>query len=259
MPKPALILFRSTTANDQFLSEFEDGGWSVVHVPVLDFMFVNQQALESKLSWETGVGGLIITSPRAATALAHVCHQDAASMAFCKQVDIVCTGKRTAAALTEIGVTPMVSSEADARGVARHVIAMQPKKRWLFLSGNLRRPELPALLTEAGLPFSELEVYQTLPQTGIALDKLNTPDWVGFFSPSGVNIVRQTWPGGWEAVKKAAIGATTAKAIRAAGWQVDAVAATPEAVALRLAIEHAMHPGADTAERINPQKRQLRL
>lgn len=240
MSQPVVILFRAAAEADPFAATFAAAGWQVINLPVLDFSFVNEVALHTTLADRSLFDGLIITSPRAAKALARACEYADELMATCRQLDVVCTGEKTAAPLVDVGLNPQRAAAANAEAVAKHVIAMGSQRTWLFLCGNLRRPELPAMLSEAGIPFSELEVYQTTPRTNLQLDTYEKPDWVGFFSPSGVDCVQKAWPTGWKEVKKAAIGNTTADALRAVNWAADAVAAVPEGPALHAAIEEAM-------------------
>ncbi len=236
MPRPSLLLFRASVAEDPFVAVFESAGWDVCCEPVLDFSFVNEDVLRDRVEQQENVEGMILTSPRAALVLANLCKESKSARAVCERYPIICTGKRTASPLQAIGLNPEMPAQADARGVAQHVIAKNPKRNWLFLCGNLRRPELPALLNEAGVSCKELEVYHTLPKSALTLDPEAPPSWVAFFSPSGVDVVHQHWPNSWQHVKKAAIGSTTAGALAAIGWQADATAAQPEAVALLAAI-----------------------
>jgi hypothetical protein len=84
------------------------------------------------------------------------------------------------------------------------VAAGSPLKPLLFLCGNLRRDDLPTILRENAVPFDELEVYETSNEdcNATAVSATTTPEsstnrapqepcWVVFFSPSGVDSVRQ--------------------------------------------------------------------
>jgi len=59
---------------------------------------------------------------------------------------------------------------------------------------------------------------------------ISLPDWMVFFSPSGVKVVNKYLLNSvhsWSKVKKASIGPTTARAMRSLGWTVDAIADKP--------------------------------
>ncbi len=180
--------------------------------------------------------GIIVTSPRSGDTLGEMFAADRALLQKWKQKPVVCIGDRTASALVRAGLEPVVAERASSEGVADQVAGLNRVGKWLFLCGSLRRDELPLSLIRAGMAFEELVIYHTLPQEHINLNRLETPDWVVFFSPSGVDAVRKIWPERWKHVQKAAIGNATASAIDAAGWKVDTVAEKPEASSLLEAV-----------------------
>jgi uroporphyrinogen-III synthase len=115
--------------------------------------------------------------------------------------------------------------------------------------------ELPTALLQAEVPFSELCVYETVaqpPEGGkkgsgesnnggfTEISRPSSPDWVVFFSPSGVDSFLQTYPYTeqesciWRSIKLAAIGETTAADMvsRAAWLAPHVVAAAPNAASL---------------------------
>ncbi|KAI9914618.1 hypothetical protein PsorP6_008518 [Peronosclerospora sorghi] len=114
------------------------------------------------------------------------------------------------------------------------------EKPMMFLCGDKRRDVLPDSFRSRGLPLEELVVYQTCAQQNIAIpDECRVPDWVVFFSPSGLEAVKHL-PLPWEYIRKAAIGKTTATALHehAVGtekpfWEADVTAPkpTPESLA----------------------------
>ncbi|WP_243663896.1 uroporphyrinogen-III synthase, partial [Rhodothermus marinus] len=67
------------------------------------------------------------------------------------------------------------------------------------------------------------------------------PDWVVFFSPSGLEAARRL-PIAREQVRVAAIGPTTAAALQQEGWEVAAVARTPTPEGLLAALQEATNP-----------------
>ncbi|KAI9909319.1 hypothetical protein PsorP6_014971 [Peronosclerospora sorghi] len=88
------------------------------------------------------------------------------------------------------------------------------------------------------LPLEELVVYQTCALQNIAIpDECRVPDWVVFFSPSGLEALKHL-PLPWESIRKAAITTATALHEHAVAtekpfWQADVTAhkPTPESLA----------------------------
>jgi uroporphyrinogen-III synthase len=99
-----------------------------------------------------------------------------------KSKKVFCVGLKTKALLQENGfkVEAYTGYAAD---LAEIITLVYPHESYTFFSGNLRRDTLPEALTEAGITFNEIEVYQTL----LTPQKINNKlDGVLFFSPSGV-------------------------------------------------------------------------
>ncbi|MFK7843824.1 MAG: uroporphyrinogen-III synthase [Rhodothermales bacterium] len=232
MPRPSVILFRTSHQEDAFEVVFEERNWEVRSIPVLSFSYQNEDKLKTCLQAAASYSGIIVTSPRAGDVLAERLSMHEALRDKWKQKTIFCIGKRSAAQLIKCGLVPRIADLADASVVARMVISFGGELPWLFLCGNLRRDELPALLTEATVPFEEVQVYQTHPHKEISFEDISQPEWIAFFSPSGIPTVQENWPASWGSVRKAAIGSTTARAIEQAGWKVEAIARKPEAKAL---------------------------
>ncbi|MGI9175609.1 MAG: uroporphyrinogen-III synthase, partial [Rhodothermales bacterium] len=74
-------------------------------------------------------------------------------------------------------------------------------------------------------------VYRTLAQAELALPD-EEPDWIVFFSPSGVEAVQRTSEMKTWKTRIAAIGPTTAVALQQAGQAVDVTAQAPSPEAL---------------------------
>ncbi|RKP24217.1 tetrapyrrole biosynthesis, uroporphyrinogen III synthase [Syncephalis pseudoplumigaleata] len=140
----------------------------------------------------------------------------------------------------------------------------------LFLSGEQRRDTLPRQLNAAQCPFREVSVYRVreCPELAEELSaacaamrrEQHAAHWLAFFSPSGVHFAlphlngmdlsptrppasRQAGSDDEAAAmtwRVAAIGATTAGALEAAGIRVDAVADIPSAQGLREAIQRCL-------------------
>lgn len=238
---PSVVLFRASDKEDPFRKAFEAADWGVVAVPVLSYEAVNKEELEAKLEDADQWAGLIITSPRASDLVADVMSQAGASASDWKSKPIVCTGKRTAAGVAAFTDHLVIPEEKTAVGVGGEVVAISDSRPWLFVCGNLRRDTLPQYLESASVSYEELIIYQTRPRKEVDLKSLQ-PDWLVFFSPSGVEVIRENWPTQWRKKRPqlAAIGPTTEEAMKGTGWQVAATAAAPEPNALVEALQRAL-------------------
>lgn len=234
---PLVYLLREAEESDPYEESLEAAGFRARSFPVLAFRLVRQEELREALGHPSAYSGLILTSPRAVEALSEAMvwlpHQQPAWHA--KHVFAV--GPCTAAALEEIGFEPE-GEESGSGGllaayISQRVQAEGLEEPLLFLCGSRRREELPEHLQKEGIPFEELCVYETLLRTDLGFPDRVVPDWVVFFSPSGVEAARQAQGLDWSAVRRAALGPTTAAALEEAGWKPQAVAAepTPEALA----------------------------
>jgi len=134
-----------------------------------------------------------------------------------------------------LGLEPIGAETGSATALVQYLRNQPPEDRLLFLSGNRRRDTLPEGLEEMGRPFDEQVVYETHPRTTFDLPPSSQGTWLVFFSPSGIEAV-QAADGEPDAYRIAAIGPTTAGALRTAGLRVQAVADNPSPPALVTAI-----------------------
>ena len=167
--------------------------------------------------------------------LAHAA--DAGQGATCLDHARVCAvGPATAAALTEAGVRPdLVPTIYRGEEAARAILAWTPARglRVLVPGAEAARPELPALLREAGAVVDVVAVYRTLPPDAAGLaalkDATATCDAIALTSGSTVdNLVSALGP---EEARTAlagrvvaSIGPVTTAAARAAGIDVTVTA-----------------------------------
>ncbi|MDR5591440.1 uroporphyrinogen-III synthase [Christiangramia sp. SM2212] len=93
-----------------------------------------------------------------------------------------CVGEKTAAFATESGFK-VIEITDNAEELAKKIIENHHQKEFQFFSGNKRRDELPELLKNNDIKFTETQVYKT----GLNYQKFNSEfDGILFFSPSGV-------------------------------------------------------------------------
>jgi uroporphyrinogen-III synthase len=229
---PDVILLRSADEPDPYRTAFRRIGLRAICEPVLTFAFPNQDPLANRLEESGRYAALVATSPRAATALGRLFadRDDVASR--WRGTPAFAVGPKTASRLHEVGLEPRGEDAGDAGALAEQIVEAAPSAPLLFLSGNRRRDTLPNRLREAGLAFDELVVYETRSRSDLTLPPPGSsdPSWLVFFSPSGREAVEQAPavdPDELQHYRLAAIGPTTAGALEAAGWTVEAVAPEP--------------------------------
>lgn len=230
--QPLILFFRERTEHDPYDTLFREAGFRTYFQPVLSFEFINQEALIAALEHPGSYGGLILTSPRAVEAMASVLRWLPGEIARWHAKPVFVVGSRTASDLREIGFEPEGESSGSGDQLARYITTRKFEDPLLFLCGNRRRDELPDLLSTEQIPFEELCVYETRLNAPEDLSLPDIPDWVVFFSPSGVESIKQSRGVDWKVVRKAAIGKTTSAAMEQNGWAVDVVAPEPSADAL---------------------------
>lgn len=99
-----------------------------------------------------------------------------------KKKNVYCVGLKTKTLLSDNGFN-VVAYTGYASDLAEIIALIYNKESFTFFSGNLRRDTLPEALTEAGIKFNEIQVYETSLQP----QKIKgNPEAILFFSPSGV-------------------------------------------------------------------------
>lgn len=249
---PQVVLLRSPDAEgeDRYVQALAGGGFRAVCRPVLRFAFAGDPGftggdVAARLRRPERYAGLILTSPRAAQALGEALPGIAPGQQKAWQgKPVFAVGPKTAKVLRESGLEPSGEDTGDAAALAAHIVetpeGADGARPLLFLCGNRRREALPDRLRAEGIAFEECVAYETHLREGPWLGAGEGPDWAVFFSPSGVEAVQSSQEPGWDAVRKAALGPTTAGALEEAGWPPEAVAEvpTPEALAEALAAAH---------------------
>jgi Uroporphyrinogen-III synthase len=93
-----------------------------------------------------------------------------------------CVGEKTATFLTDANIEVVETAE-NASSLAEKIVLKHSEEAFIFLSGNQRRDELPAVLKKNNVQYKEVEVYQT-----ILVPKAFKRNFDGilFFSPSGI-------------------------------------------------------------------------
>jgi len=171
--------------------------------------------------------GLIVTSANAVTHLRPLLSAADVDLAA---LDTICfaIGDKTAAALRDLGVEPVVAGDSVAEGLLatmREQVAPIAAAAFLFPRARRGRTVLIDGLRNAGARVDAPIAYDTLPVTdGPDLPGDRDLHWVTFTSPSAVEafLARATIPAD---ARVACIGPTTARAAEAHGLTVAAVPA----------------------------------
>ena len=216
-----------------------DAGFDTQTLPVLNFEYTGQNRLYSLLKQPDRYAGLIFTSPRAVEAFSRAFPENGSGTGWENKV-LFTVGPRTAAAIRSLGYEPEGEHTGSAEQLAAYILKRHTGETLLFLCGDRRQDVLPCLLREAGIRTEEIVVYRTRLRTLHAWPGGKKPDWVVFFSPSGLEAVLHSPGVSLEGISIAAIGSVTAETVRAHGFRVRATAhePTPEALALALQGAH---------------------
>lgn len=233
-------LLRSRDDPDPYEDALSEKGLQARSIAVLAFERVNESGLRSALERPKSYGGLIFTSPRAVDAFADALSWLPSENVVWHGKPIFAVGPRTADELRNIGFAPIGEESGSGGTLANHILQRRFEKPLLFLCGDRRRDELPDRLHEGGVSVDELCVYKTKPMSRLDLTDNPTPDWIVFFSPSGVEAMQSATGVDKADVRIVAIGPTTASALRQDGYHVDAVATEPSPTGVTSAILRAL-------------------
>ena len=241
-PPPEVILLRSASDPDPYLQALADAGRRAECRPVLAFSFPADTALREYLERTDHYPGLIATSPRAARAVRRVFDEAGALHAAWTGRPVYVVGPKTASQFEALGFEARGAETGDAEQLAALIADDAPGGRLLFLSGSRRRDTLPDGLRAAEVAFDELVVYETHLRSDLRLPPPSRRRWLAFFSPSGIEAVQRAEAGPLSGYSCAAIGPTTAEALRDVGVEGVAVAHTPSPDGLVRALEHTSGP-----------------
>ncbi|CAO3669193.1 unnamed protein product [Rhizopus microsporus] len=233
--------------NDEYDSLLIKNNYSPEFIPLLDYTCQNVDMLKSMLitgPHALNLSGLILTSQKSVHTLtkAYTPLKDEIRQQW-HELPVFVVGPQTEQLLAQ---SPLYSHchtnhwiEAPrALELIKPIIDHYNKKgQLLFLAGDKRRDVIPQALTEAKIPFLEVQTYATCPHPDLParLQQLEQAEaeWAVFFSPSGLKFIQSALPTSKllqsGQIKIAAIGPTTADYIHALGLTVHAVAEKPDA------------------------------
>lgn len=224
--KPCVWIFKEEKVHDPYRQLFEEHHFTVKFHPLLSFQYIHVEDLRHILQFEAEeFQGVVITSANAFKAMEYALteHIDVKPLTSWKLYVI--------SHITEAKAPVPFSKSIVANGYAWNLVQLiredlatcNDTRPLLFLSGNLRRDELPLALQTSSIPYRELKVYETLSeidhvkeeQLALALE-IDRPNWLLFYSPSGVRTFFESFPDSkrnphiWNEIQIASIGTTTA-------------------------------------------------
>lgn len=231
-----VILLRAGNEPDRYVQTFAEAGLRARCEPVLRFAFPHDVELRDRLRRRRRYAGIIVTSPRAARALRRVFDELGTLHSQWDGAPAYVVGPKTGERLRDLGFEVSGEETGNAAALVDLITKQELSRPLLFLSGNRRRDELPDGLRAEGVDFEEQVVYETHFRSDLTLPPATPARWIVFFSPSGLDAVRRAEAGPLTGHRCAAIGPTTAEALREQGLQVDVVAETPSPKGLVAAI-----------------------
>ncbi|MEM6895509.1 MAG: uroporphyrinogen-III synthase [Bacteroidota bacterium] len=170
--------------------------------------FVEYNAIEIRfpeVSLPLDESHYIFTSKNAVKAFVNALHRARVDL---KKYQCYCVGDKTRAFLEQEGLLVMETAR-NAEELGNKIVQNHHTYRFIYISGNLRRNELPKLLSQHNVWYQEIVGYETLLKPKQFLQAF---DGVLFFSPSGIRSYLEANP---NFISPAfCIGETTAEAAK---------------------------------------------
>jgi len=245
--KHQVLLFKSPpdkTGSDAYQQHLDSLGFKTEIVPVIDFIFVNQDLLLEKISSPDDYSSIVFTSKRAVESVKRIIDNDHTDfLRKWKDKKVFVVGQGTGQIVkNELGLENCIGEEAgNAENLANCILTiseLDKSKKILFPKGNLAREALTQTLTFSDYNVDEVITYTTIsnPNLESIIEQLLVPEFVVFFSPSGVSaswsFISKYFDAEFEKIKIVAIGPTTASEIDKQGYNKSRVVKKPNPVIL---------------------------
>lgn len=221
--KSCVWILKEEKADDPYRQVFEEHDYSVHFHSLLCFNYVHLEDLRFALKNSHLYRGVVITSANAFHAM---------KLALGDGIDTYSIEKWKLFVISHITeekkpiqFQQVITANGYATNLSSLIIAdyqcTTDKRPLLFLCGNLRRDEIPTTFQTHDIPYKELVVYETITEVNnekktMIIDAYNKekPNWIAFFSPSGVKTLLKIFPKEnqseiWNKVSIASVGTTT--------------------------------------------------
>ncbi|KAL4232258.1 uroporphyrinogen-III synthase [Mactra antiquata] len=230
--RSSVLLFRAPKEGgiDSYDSELSKHGFETHSIPVLGFNFINIDKLTTSLQDTENYCAVVFTSQRAVEACEIALQNEDSNKKIIQEkrqrlsTSLPCyvVGESTGKMARECGFNPIGEDAGNAEKLAELIIEElnDTEKAILYPCGNLRKDTLSLKLKQAGFTLNEIEVYETIRNKEINsrvkdyIDKKGTPEYVVYFSPSGVQCTENLISSNIlpvKSLKVVAIGPTTEK------------------------------------------------
>ncbi|MCB9637829.1 MAG: uroporphyrinogen-III synthase [Myxococcales bacterium] len=269
---PHLLITRTRSKCEAFCSTLEQAGLQVSAIPIQQTRAtLSQEEMNLHLKGLASWDGLLLTSaasvrfflqPLLQMLDTYDASERSAVLAWLSS-HLFCVGQATAQACEALGFSPsLIPEKQDALGLiaALQQRGSQQGKRYLFPCSTEARPTLSQGLEALGATVFRLHVYtvvsMSLPESVRALLLAGDIDMVAVNSPSqfaALCAAMEMAPSTWRAsLRWAAIGPTTAEALRQAGLEPWLVSPKPSMQAFAEAIREALYPQTFSNPKENP-------
>jgi uroporphyrinogen-III synthase len=241
-----IVITRAAEQSHELIRALESKGATVVVFPLVAFAPPDEWAgLDEQLQRLSDFDAILFLSRNAVRYVFQRSRELGVHWGFAqpKRPFIGTVGRATEAALKEQGVSvDYVAKGHTAESLAREMSAQLAGKSIFLPRGNRGDDDLPEALRQAGARVTEVVAYRTCAPQDVSASTLaeirgGRVDSVLFFSPSAFHnlcelVLRSELAEISQRVQFAAIGPTTARAIRESGARVAVEAADPSPAAM---------------------------
>ena len=244
-----VVVTRSEEKAGDLIDALERLGACVTQLPVIRHALADDLGPFEEAFRERGTySHLVFTSRSAVEFFAEASSRYAIPLTSWEGLRVAAVGPATARAAEEAGLAPSLVSDKGGAQLARELLEKErlgPGSRVLLPRSSIARRELETVLAEAGVRVQALTIYTTVPEDPGRVRSFlediargSPPEAIILASPSALSAFLAL--GGESGrgllasgrMQIISIGPTTSEAIREAGFQVSAEAASPSAEAL---------------------------
>jgi len=236
-----VVVTRSEEKSGELRAALERLGAEVIVLPVVRHAIARDLGPLAKAAGErSAFSHLVFTSQTAVRFFTEASRSLGIPVSAWAGLRVAAVGSKTASALREAGLEPVLVADRGAAGLARLLLKQEGVHRVLLPQSSAARPELREALQDAGVRVDAVPIYDTLQEDPSRAEPLlslafgeRAPDAVIFASPSAIEGFLELAGERGQAVLSAkglkiiSIGPTTSDAVRKRGFGVAAEADHP--------------------------------